>query len=151
MKKSISCISFLILVDQIIKYLVSHNLNLGENVFINPIFQITYVKNYGAAWNILENQRIFLIIFTSSILFFLLKFLKKVLLFDNKWLISSMILIISGAIGNLIDRIIFGYVIDMIQLNFINFPIFNLADIFLCIGVFMVIINILFGKEDYFG
>ena len=132
--------------DQYVKYWITQHLTLGELIWPNPVFEITYVKNYGAAWSLFQNQRLFLIALTVAILVALFWFLRK-----NKRKLStlyqwSLVLVISGAIGNLIDRLFNGYVVDMIELTFMRFPVFNLADTFLCIGIFGLIICIL--RED---
>ena len=135
----------LILIDQMIKILVS---NMIESiVVIKNFLNLTYVENTGAAFSMLENNTIFLIIITIVTLFLIYKFLLKNKQF-NKLEITTYSLLIGGIIGNLIDRIIFGYVIDYLSFNFgeFYFPIFNFADI--CIVVAALIILIKTIKES---
>ncbi|WP_252344671.1 MULTISPECIES: signal peptidase II [unclassified Gemella] len=135
----------LILLDQVSKYLILTKFNLGESVeIINNFFYITSHRNRGAAWGILENSRIFFIsitiIFLISIFYYLFKNLKKFKKID--YIIFS--LIVGGAIGNFIDRIRTGEVVDFLDFNLFgyDFPIFNFADTFICIGVLLLAIKI---------
>ena len=134
-------------VDQLTKYLITNNLNLGEVIWPNKIFEITNIHNYGAAWNIFNNQRLFLICLTLLILLVICWLIWKNRNKNSLFFTINLILILSGALGNLIDRIANGYVVDMIALTFVKFPVFNVADMFLCIGVFGLIICILKGDE----
>lgn len=136
MKQIIKYSLILILIDQIIKILVS---NMIESiVIIKKFFNLTYVENTGAAFSILENNTIFLIIITFISLFLIYKFLLKNKKF-NKLEIVTYSLLIGGIIGNLIDRIIYGYVIDYLEFIILNrhMPIFNFADICIVIGTFL--------------
>ena len=115
---------------------------------IRGFFRITYTCNDGAAFSILKGKRVFFIIMTIVVVFFIVYYLLK-----NKvyWVEKySLLLIISGAVGNLIDRIMYGYVIDF--LDFIifgyDFPVFNIADSFITIGAIGLIISILFLNKE---
>lgn len=126
----------LILIDQMIKILVS---NMIESiVVIKNFLNLTYVENTGAAFSMLENNTIFLIIITIVTLFLIYKFLLKNKQF-NKLEITTYSLLIGGIIGNLIDRIIHGYVIDYLEFIILNrhMPIFNFADICIVIGTIL--------------
>ena len=131
---------FIILIDQFTKYLMFYNYKL----FINKdflLFKLDFVKNYGAAFNIFSGSRIFLsfisIIFSILLVFLILR--KNTL---NSIDLYSYSFILGGTIGNGIDRIIKGYVIDFINLNIINFPVFNIADISINIGFILLLFNI---------
>ncbi len=132
MKRIINYSIILILIDQIIKIAVS---NMNNIVIIKNFLNLTYVENTGAAFSILESKRIFLIIIGIVALYLIYKFLIK-----NKKLTTLEILIysllIGGIIGNLIDRVIYGYVIDYLEFILFNhyMPIFNFADICIVIG-----------------
>lgn len=140
----ISLISILcILIDQITKIIVTTNINLNNSItIINNFFSFTYVKNYGAAWSILSGNRLLLIIIALISLFLIYNFFIK-----NKELKTLEIitygLLIGGIIGNLIDRIIFGYVIDFFDFLIFNynFPVFNFADIFIVVSAGLIIID----------
>lgn len=115
---------------------------------IRGFFRITYTCNDGAAFSILKGKRVFFIIMTIVVVFLIVYYLLK-----NKvyWVEKySLLLIISGAVGNLIDRIMYGYVIDF--LDFIifgyDFPVFNIADSFITIGAIGLIISILFLNKE---
>lgn len=141
---------FLIIVDQIIKLLAFNFLkNNNSIIFINNILNFTYVENKGASFGVFSENRTFLILLTFVIIFFILFILKKDY-FKNKFINLFLILILSGGISNLIDRIFRGYVIDYIDISFINFPVFNFADCLIFIGGFFSCIFILINKEDKF-
>jgi len=132
-------ISIVFSLDQISKYFISLNLEylLNKNIFI---FSLNYLKNYGAAFNIFEGNRIFLssISIVSSLILIYFIFVKERLNPLDRYGLS---LILAGSLGNGIDRMIKGYVIDFINLNLFNFPIFNIADIAINIGCIILIFN----------
>ena len=132
---------FVILIDQFTKYLMFFN----YKIFVNKdyiLFRLDFVKNYGAAFNIFSGNRIFLSVI--SIIFSII--LINLILRENP---SNSInhysysFFLAGTIGNGIDRIAKGYVIDFINLNFINFPVFNIADISINIGFIIILFRIL--------
>ena len=138
-------------VDQISKYAAYVSLvDRDPVVIINNFFQLNYVKNYGAAWGILQNQRVLFVILTVAILVFLGIYAKK-----NKNLTKmtriSLALIAGGALGNLIDRVKVGYVIDFLDINFgslYDFPVFNFADSFIVVGTFIMMYLIITNKYE---
>ena len=116
---------------------------------VNNFINFTLVYNYGAAFSFLSDQggwqRYFFIAASLIIIFILFVLLIKTENYNK----TSLILIISGALGNLYDRISYGYVIDFIELHYDNFywPIFNFADITISIGTMILLINIIFEKK----
>ena len=131
---------FIVLIDQFTKYLMSYY----NNLFINKdflLFKLDFVKNYGAAFNIFSGSRIFLslisILFSILLIYLILK--ENTL---NKLDLYSYSFILGGTIGNGIDRIYKGFVIDFINLNIINFAVFNVADISINIGFIFLLYNI---------
>ena len=123
--------------DQLTKSIINLNYETYENINL-ILFRITYIKNYGAAFNILTGSRILLSIISIIISIFIL----YIILSKNnntKLQLYSYSFILGGTLGNGIDRIKNGYVIDFINLNFINFPIFNLADISINIGFIIIL------------
>lgn len=129
--------------DQLTKYLVVSNMALHESIDIIPgVFRFTYIQNDGAAFGSLDNARwVFMVLSTVAIIGILVyMFWKKP---QDKLMLSALILIVSGGIGNMIDRIALGYVIDFI--DFCAFPkiwmwVFNVADSFVCIGAGLLIL-----------
>ncbi len=132
---------FLFLIDFVTKYIASNNIEYGFNngIEIFSFFNLTYVHNYGAAFSFLSNQDIgkylfmfFGAAFSVYALFGIFK--SKIIL--EKYTFS---IILSGALGNLYDRVFYGYVIDFIDfdLGFYNFPVFNFADVFIFLGLFI--------------
>ncbi len=140
--KDLFLIIILILIDQISKVLISYKLNYLEvKNIINNFFYLTYVKNTGSAFSILEGKRILLIILSIVFLIILIKYLTTS---KNKERIY-ILLIISGLLGNLVDRILTGKVVDFLGFNIFGYkyPIFNIADSYVVIGVIiLLIINI---------
>ena len=131
---------FIVLIDQFTKYLIFYN----KKLFINKdflFFKLDFVKNYGAAFNIFSGSRIFLSLISIlfSIILIYLIFRKNNL---NSFDLYSYSFILGGTIGNGIDRIYKGFVIDFINLNIINFPVFNIADISINIGFIFLLYNI---------
>ena len=130
---------FIVLIDQFTKYLMSYN-----KLFINKdflLFKLDFVKNYGAAFNIFSGSRIFLSLISIifSILIIYLIFRKNTL---NSFELYAYSFILGGTIGNGIDRLYKGFVVDFINLNIINFPVFNIADISINIGFIFLLYNI---------
>ena len=143
---SISAIA--IIIDQIIKILVTRKMQINQEIEVIPnFFTINYVKNKGAAFSILQDQKILLVIISLVVLFFLNKYIDKEKKL-NKLSIYSLGLIIGGIIGNLLDRLIQDGVIDYLSFQISNyfFPIFNLADTFIIIGIIIMIIGMI--KEE---
>ena len=131
---------FIVLIDQFTKYLIYYN----YKIFINKyfiLFKLDFVKNFGAAFNVFSGNRIFLSLISIffSILLIYLIFRKNTL---NSFDLYSYSFIIVGTVGNGIDRIYKGFVVDFINLNFINFPVFNIADISINIGFILLLYNI---------
>lgn len=144
-KKIIILVPIIVIIDQLTKILIRTNLNLLDTItIINNFFYITYTKNTGGAWSILENNQLLLIVISIIFLIILITSLKKEKNQTNLSL-TSYLLIISGIIGNLIDRIFLNGVTDFLSFKIIDyyFPIFNIADIAIVIGVFLLIIEII--------
>jgi signal peptidase II len=141
-------ILLIIIVDQVTKYVVINNVETGELIpVINNFFYITYHENAGAAWGILQNKRYIFITLTiifSIIMFYIL--LKS----KDKLLKSALSLILGGAIGNLIDRVLKGSVADFLDFYFgsYHFPTFNVADSFIVIGTIVLGIYLLFYYKE---
>ena len=145
----IVCVLFL---DQVSKYLTDlYLVPLGSSHILIPgVLQLTSAHNRGAAWGMMQGGRIFFIGLTVAVCGLLLVYLlkrRKVLPPVPRIIVA---LILAGAVGNLIDRIAFGYVRDMICFILIDFPIFNVADSALTIGCVLLCVNILFMKEATF-
>lgn len=137
----------LIFVDQVSKLAALKYLVPVKTVeIIKNILSFTYVENRGAAFGIMQNSRIFFIIFTVVLLAAITAYtIKKKT--NNKLYMISTSLIVAGGIGNLIDRIFRGFVVDMIEVTFINYPVFNFADICVVIGAILFCAYVLFDKE----
>lgn len=139
---------FAILLDQITKIMVLKTMNVADTVHvIKNFFRISYVQNTGAAWSIFTGSRLFLIATTILILGLFIYFVIKHEKITRKEQILYGVLI-GGILGNLIDRIRLGYVVDFLDFNLgsFDFPVFNLADIFIVLSGIILILKLL--KED---
>jgi len=128
----------IVIIDQIAKFLIKTNFQLNQTLpIINNIFNLTYIHNFGAGFGILQQQRWVLIFVSIIVIGFILYYLDKI---NGKEILLQLLFgfILGGTIGNLIDRVIYGYVIDF--LDFRVWPVFNFADSFVTIGVIGLII-----------
>ena len=142
--------SILVFVDQYSKYLAIINLKNNKPYdLIKGILQFYYYENEGAAFGILQGQRILFFVVTIIVIIAIIYYYIKIP-FTKKYypLISVIILIFSGAIGNFIDRILKGYVVDFIYFIPINFPIFNVADSYITVSCFALLFLILFYYKE---
>lgn len=147
-KKSIIIAFLVVLIDQISKLVVDNVFVLGKLKTIVPnFFYLTKMYNEGAAWNLFDGAVNVLVI--VSIIAFLFLFRYQRVLKNNIRNIVAFALIYGGLIGNLIDRVIYGYVIDFIELHFGNyiFPVFNIADMAIVCGVILLLVAIIKGEE----
>ena len=131
--------------DQLVKKVIVDSIGLGEKIVLIPgFFSLTNVHNYGAGFSILQNARLLLtliaVVAIVAVTYLLIKTDKKDLLS-----IVSYLFIISGATGNLIDRIRLGYVVDFLDFIILgyDYPVFNVADCFITVGCFLLIIQVL--------
>jgi len=143
-------ISILILVifDQVTKLLVVNNLSSGSDInIINNFLKFSYVENTGAAFGILNNNIIFLIGVSLLLIFYIIREIKNN---ENKLYVFSMSIILSGALGNLIDRIFRGYVVDFISFTIfdVEMPLFNIADMLITFGVIILLFLIIRGEVN---
>lgn len=138
----------MVLVDQVVKYwAVTVLAPIGSIPLIPGILQLTYVENRGAAFSLLENQIWLFVLLAAAVVGAIVYAFRKNLI-QNTWGKISLLIICAGAVGNVIDRIVHHYVVDMIEVLFINFPVFNIADIYVTVGVVMFAIYYLFQHKD---
>lgn len=143
----------LVLGDQLVKWWVVQNFALYSGMdLIKGIVNIFYIQNTGAAWGIFSGEMVFFFGITAVAVVAML-YLMYQERGKSKIAMAAYVLILAGAIGNFIDRFRLGYVVDMIRLEFIDFPIFNVADMYLTIGVAILFIYIIFveGKKEKRG
>lgn len=141
-------IVILVLLDQVSKVFMQNFLEYGNSVAIlDGVFHLTYVENRGAAFGLFENMRVFFIIVAVIVTIVGLVYIHKSE--TSKLAKISICLIIAGAIGNLIDRVKMGYVVDFFDFRFIWNYVFNIADVFVVIGTLLLCIYLLkSGKEE---
>lgn len=140
---------FVLGLDQLTKWLAATRLITAYPI-IPGVFELDYVQNRGAAWGLLQGGRVFFIVITviicAALIYLMIKERKCMQLLSR----IALTLIAAGAIGNLIDRAILGYVRDMLSFVLINFPVFNVADSSLVIGAILLIIDVFFTKNSAF-
>ncbi len=148
MKKILPISLLLVVIDQVVKILVINKMALQQSIIvINNFFNITYVRNTGAAWSILSGNVLLLIMISvialGVIYYYLIKDKKL-----NKIDTISYSMLIGGIIGNLIDRVVHGYVIDYLDFKIFNynFPIFNIADTLIVISIIIIGISLIVGE-----
>ncbi len=148
--------ALVIVLDQISKLLVDHGMELYESIELLPLFQLTYVRNTGAAFSFLAHaggwQRWFFVglsLVASVAIAYWLKHLPK----DKPWEAAAWALVLGGALGNLIDRISYGYVIDFLDAYYQqwHFPAFNIADSAITVGVGMLLVDVAMASRHKVG
>ncbi len=136
--------------DQITKYLTVANIPLYADVpFLPGVLQLTYVRNTGAAFSSFEGQQwLFALIFAVFTAALLYEYFKKPMPFAplERWLIAA---IYAGGLGNMIDRVRLGYVVDMIETTFMEFPVFNVADCFITCGCIGLLLHLVFCNKEF--
>ena len=137
-------------VDQLTKYLTLVNIPLHTEIpFIPGFLGFTYVRNYGAAFSSFQNQQwLFAVIFAAFTIAIIWEYRRNSMGFNRfeRWCIAA---IYAGGLGNMIDRLRFGYVVDMIQTLFMDFPVFNVADCFITCGCFALMFSLFFINKDF--
>lgn len=144
----------IVVLDQLAKYLTVANIALYDAIpFIPGLLELTYIQNTGAAFSSFEGQQwlfaLIFVLFTGMILY---EYFKKPMPFSSleRWCIAA---IYGGGLGNMIDRVRLGYVVDMIHTTFMDFPVFNVADCFITCGCAVMMVSLFlcnkgFWKED---
>ncbi len=136
--------------DQLTKYLVVQNIPLYSHVDAIPgLFHLTYTKNTGAAFSLFQGQQwLFAVEFEVFAALIVWEFSKKRWPFTmvERWAIVA---VFAGGLGNMIDRLRLGYVVDMIEVDFMNFPVFNVADCFITCGCVFLIVHLIFCNRAF--
>lgn len=149
----ILCAAALVWADQAVKQWVYDGIRINGSMLVIPKFlSFTYVENYGAAFNILMNQRWFLVIF-GIVLSVAMVYVLYRSFGEEKSLVLimervSIVMILAGAMGNILDRVIHVFVIDFLQVLFIDFPVFNVADCYIVVGCILLFVLLLFFDKE---
>ncbi len=146
-------IALLTSLDQFTKFIIKSKFLLYESKeVIKNVFAITYIQNKGAAWGVMQGKRIFFLILTVFVILGCFWILYNII--DNRkyiMLTTCVIFLISGAVGNMIDRFKLGYVVDFFDFKLIDFPVFNVADIYVTVSMFLILFLMIFKyKEEDF-
>lgn len=156
-RKAVSGLLFsviLILADQLTKrFAVEHLKNQASISIWKGVFELHYLENHGAAFGLLQNRRAFFLITTALLLVFIVFFYFRQIPDEPRYRPLNLIAVLffAGAIGNFIDRIKNGYVVDFFYFVLIDFPIFNVADIYVVVAAFLLIVlGIFYYKEEDF-
>ena len=141
---------FCVALDQLVKYLVRANIPLGESIpFLPHIMDLTYIRNTGAAFSMLSRHTWLLTLVSLAASAAVAVLMVKV--FRHPWGRLPLVLVLAGAVGNLIDRAAFGFVTDMFETTFIDFAVFNVADICVVVGGIAFCLYYLFLYEKLEG
>jgi len=148
----IAIVAIILILDQVTKHLVVSQMDLGQSIEIIPrMFYITSHRNVGAAWSILEGQMLFFYVVTVIIVAALIVWIIRLDKKKDRLLLVALSLLLGGALGNFIDRVFLQEVVDFID-TFIfgyNFPIFNVADMALTLGVILMGLDALLGSKSH--
>lgn len=150
------CSGVLVVLDQYSKQLALHHLKDQEDIIVwKGILSLSYVENTGMAWGIMSGQRTLFVLLTLILTTFLLIGLWRLLCMNARkkklvyWILEwDLVLLIAGALGNLYDRIKVGYVVDFLKTEFIDFPVFNIADCYVTISVILLFLMMMFFVEE---
>ncbi len=137
-------------IDQITKNIAQTMLDPGENVnVIGDVFQFAYTENYGAAFGMMQNKQTWFYIITGLVILFIIYFIVRMPM-NSKYVPVGIVVsvILAGAVGNLIDRVAHKYVVDFIYFRPIDFPVFNVADIYVTLGMIIFVILVIFVYKD---
>ena len=136
--------------DQLSKYFTVANIALHQDIpFIPGLLGLTYERNYGAAFSSFQGmQWLFALVFVALTVMLAVEYFKKSLPFTGfeRWCIAA---IWGGGLGNMIDRVRLGYVVDMIETKFIEFPVFNVADSFITCGCILLMVHLVFFNKAF--
>ena len=132
------------MLDQVTKYLVASQMTIGQSIpIIDNFLYITSHRNAGAAWGIFQGKMMFFYLITLAVIAVVIVWMTRLDIKKDKWLMIALALILGGAVGNFIDRVLYQHVVDFIDTYILgyDFPIFNIADSALCIGVVLMAID----------
>lgn len=142
----------IIVLDQLSKSLAIKYLKFSDSKIIVPdFFRLTYVENYGAAFGVLQNKRWIFIVITLAVIIYISFFMFKNYYKVSTFMRIGVAMFIGGALGNFIDRVRYGYVVDFLSFRLFNrfeFPVFNVADIFIVVSTIILVTLILFDKYE---
>ena len=140
----------IVALDQVTKYLTVANIELFEKVpFLPGLVGLTYVRNTGGAWSLFSGMIwMFVLVFAVMTVLILWEYFKKPMPFSKfeRWCIAA---VYGGGLGNIIDRVRLGYVVDMIETEFITFPVFNVADCFITCGCIALLVSLVFFNKEF--
>lgn len=146
-------VGILTALDQLTKFIVVSNFKLNESKpVIKDVFSLTYIRNEGIAWGLLQGKRYFFLVITVIVLMICFYVYHRIHDMDRfKPLRVCIIFVVAGSLGNMIDRIKLGYVIDFFDFELINFPVFNVADIYVTVTmiIMLVLIGFVYKEEDF--
>lgn len=141
-----SMAAFFLALDQITKLIVIKTMLVGQSIpVLSDVFHITYVQNYGAAFGLFQ-KKWYLFITVAAISISVIIYYSKFLAPNNLWVQLALALLLAGALGNLIDRLKYKFVIDFLDLRF--WPVFNIADIVIDVGVGMLIVEMFWESHE---
>lgn len=139
-------IGLIVVIDQITKQIIVKNLQLGQSIRVLPFFHITFVSNTGTAFGLFQNNNIFFIVICMLIIAGFIYY-RKTLVSDGIFSRAGFIMVMGGACGNLIDRIVRSHVIDFF--DFLVWPVFNIADSCISVGTCLLLLSYMIEKKSH--
>ncbi len=143
------CIVAVIVLDQITKFIaVEYLMPVSSVPIIQDVLHLTYVENRGAAFGMLQNHRWVFMVLSTVVVVIILTVMFKYKKYLHPIMLTGLSFVVGGGIGNMIDRTINGFVVDFVDFTLIDFAVFNIADTFICVGVGLLILDIILKKSD---
>lgn len=143
------CIVAVIVFDQITKIIaVKYLMPISSVPIIQDVLHLTYVENRGAAFGMLQNHRWIFMVLSTVVMILILAVMFKYKKHLHPIMLTGLSFVVGGGIGNMIDRTVNGYVVDFVDFTLIDFAVFNIADTFICVGVGLLILDILLKKSN---
>jgi len=140
---------FIIVIDQLTKFIAVEYLTKVDTIpLIEDVFHLTYVENRGAAFGILKDHRWVFMVVSSFVILLIVFVVIKYKSNLHAFMLTGLSFALGGGIGNMIDRTVCGFVVDFLDFTLIDFPVFNVADMFICVGVGFMLLDILLSKSD---
>lgn len=143
------CIVAVIVLDQITKFIaVKYLMPVSSVPIIQDVLHLTYVENRGAAFGMLQDHRWVFMVLSTVVMLIILTVMFKYKKYLHPIMLTGLSFVVGGGVGNMIDRTINGFVVDFVDFTLINFAVFNIADTFICVGVGLLILDIILKKSD---
>lgn len=142
-------VAVIVIIDQLTKFVaVEYLMPISSFPIVKDVLHLTYVENKGAAFGILQDRRWVFMIVSTIVMLIITVAVFKYKKYFHPLMLTGLAFTVGGGVGNMIDRTVLGYVVDFIDFTLIDFAVFNIADSFICIGVGLIVLDIILSKSD---